>query len=209
MLVAFRQRHPLPEAYLWMWADSSPQATFDIFQTEMLALSKKESVDALLSAWNLASLRLEPFDLLTTMSVRDPLDAVEDVEGVVGPDDCLPLQSDAAAKLLELLAMRTELALSLRSMLVRHINIPQMLASGNTTLEKNELCADRIVVALYPAPRKIITRHLRESRRLHNGHGHRARLGGLRDHELGHLVTTMDVGGWWRFQAGGAVVARR
>lgn len=136
MLVAFRQRHPLPEAYLWMWADSSPQATFDIFQTEMLALSKKESVDALLSAWNLASLRLEPFDLLTTMSVRDPLDAVGDVEGVVGPDDCLPLQSGAAAKLLEVLSMRAELALSLRSMLVRHINIPQMLASGNTTLEK-------------------------------------------------------------------------
>lgn len=33
MLVAFRQRHPLAEAYVWMWADSSPQATFDIFLT--------------------------------------------------------------------------------------------------------------------------------------------------------------------------------
>lgn len=60
LVMLFRDIAPLENSFVWVWADSSPQASFDIFQTEFMVLSQSEAVSAFSRSVELANLVYHP-----------------------------------------------------------------------------------------------------------------------------------------------------
>lgn len=54
MLADFCKRSPLHNNLIRVWVDASPQATFELFQSEILMIRRKDVVRAMLETWELS-----------------------------------------------------------------------------------------------------------------------------------------------------------
>ncbi len=60
LTLLWREVCPLNESFLWVWADSSAQASFDIFQSEILVIPRQRVVELFTVSVELANSPYEP-----------------------------------------------------------------------------------------------------------------------------------------------------